>query len=81
MDGANMTGKERVLVVGATNRPQELVSQIYCQPSTAPSMAGQADADWPSRLSAATSSSGKAEALHTNQCICCTSIIVTIVTA
>jgi hypothetical protein len=26
LDGAGTTGKERVLVVGATNRPQELVS-------------------------------------------------------
>jgi len=27
MDGCGTTGKERVLVVGATNRPQELVRQ------------------------------------------------------
>jgi len=34
MDGANMTGKERVLVVGATNRPQELVSPLKTSVAT-----------------------------------------------
>lgn len=29
LDGATTTGKERVLVVGATNRPQELVRQKH----------------------------------------------------